>query len=614
RGLDTFTWLMIGFMAVMAPTVFVINGLSKGNWLEAFFFALAVTVGLTPEMLPAIVTVNLSKGAISMSKKKVIVKRLSSIQNLGAMDVLCTDKTGTLTQNKVVLIKSVSIDGSPSDAVFEYAFINSSFQTGFTNLLDDAVVKHAHAETLRSKVGQYRKIDEVPFDFKRRRLSIVVKDGIGKKLLICKGAVEEVSAVSTSVMVGGKAVPLSSVELNVIRKREEEMSLDGFRLVAVAYKEIDFEGTYYTKDDEKNLTFLGIMAFLDPPKESAAQALAELAHYGLAVKVLTGDNELVTKKICREVQLPIHGTLLGPEIEKMSEDELKVVVETTTVFAKLSPEHKRRIVEALQKNRHVVGFLGDGINDAPALRVSDVGISVNTAVDIAKESADIILMEMSLLVLKDGVLEGRKVFGNVTKYIRMGASSNFGNMFSVIGASIFLPFLPMLPLQLLVNNLLYDFSQTTIPTDTVDDEYIQKPKKWQIGAIRRFMFCIGPISSIFDYTTFFVMLFVFNAWQNPALFQTGWFVESLLTQTLIVHVIRSRRIPFVQAWASKPLIATTVTVMVIGVLLTLSPLAPVLGFVRLPLLYWPVLGGILVAYVGVTQVVKMWYSGKWGYE
>src|SRR5579885_2107103 len=616
KGVDKFTWLMIWFMVVMTPLVFLINGLGKGDWWEAFLFAISVAVGLTPEMLPAIVAINLSKGSLVMSKKKVIVKRLSSIQNFGAMNVLCTDKTGTLTANKIALIENINIEGKTDVEILHYAFLNSYYQTGFRNLLDDAVMHHVKTTNLTTRENEYEKLDEIPFDFKRKRLSIIIKDKKNEKLLICKGAVEEVTSICNEYDLHGKKHKLTKEDRGKLQKLNEEKSSEGFRVIAVAFKHLKDGERYYSNKDEEDLVFLGFMTFFDPPKESAAGAIKKLEKYGIIVKVLTGDNELVTRKVCKEVGLTTrdNNTLLGSQIEDMDEATLQEQVEHTTIFAKLSPEHKKRIVLALQKN-HVIGFMGDGINDAPALRSADVGISVDSEVDIAKESADIILLELSLLVLVDGVIEGRKVFGNIIKYIRMGASSNFGNMFSVLGASLFLPFLPMAPLQLIANNLLYDLSQTAIPTDTVDPEYIEKPRKWDIADIRRFMFFFGPTSSIFDYVTFGVMIFVFHAWTNNVhLFQTGWFVESILTQTLIVHVIRSEKIPFVQTLPGKALFITTTLIMAIGILLPLSPLAKPLEFVKLPVLFWPILGLILLLYVLLTQLVKDWYSRKFGYN
>lgn len=615
KGVDKFTWLMIYFMAVLVPVVFLINGFSKGNWWEAFMFAMAVAVGLTPEMLPAILTINLTKGSIVMAKKKVIVKRLSSIQNFGAMDVLCTDKTGTLTLNHIVLMENIDIDGKNNEEVLHLTYLNSYFQSGFSNLLDGAVLKRGEKKKIKSIVNGYEKIDELPFDFMRKRLSVVVKDKKkDEKMLICKGAVDEVSKICSHYSLDGKRHALNKHILEKIKESDKALSNRGYRVVAVAIRELKNNHERYTNADEHDMVFLGFMTFFDPPKESAAPAIKRLQELGVKIKVLTGDNELVTKKICEEVKLASEGILLGPEVEKMSEENLKEAVKHTTIFAKLSPNAKKKIVEALQQNKQVVGFLGDGINDAPALRAADVGISVDSAVDIAKESADIILLELNLLVLKDGVEEGRRVFGNIVKYIKMGASSNFGNMFSVLGASIFLPFLPMAPIQLVTNNLLYDLSQAAIPTDTVDQEYIEKPRKWNIADIKRFMIYIGPISSIFDYTTFFIMLFVFNAWHNAPLFQAGWFIESLMTQTLIIHVIRSRKIPFFQTMPSKSLIVATVLVISIAIYLVSSPLAAYFGFAHLPLLYWPLVAITVFIYIVLTQIVKNWYINKFGYN
>ncbi len=614
QGIEKFTWLMITFMLFMVPTVFLVNGILKHNWLEAFLFGISIAVGLTPEMLPAIVTVNLSQGSVNMAKKKVIVKQLSSIQNFGAMDVICTDKTGTLTLNKIVLIKNINILGKDDPNVLYYAYINSYFQTGFKNLLDSAILKRAKDKKISNIGENYKKIDELPFDFRRKRLSIVVEDKKHKKTLICKGAVEEVMAICNFYELDNKEIPLDAKAKEKIRKMNEDFSRKGYRVVAVAHAHFNGNWNGITLEHEKNLVFSGLMTFLDPPKDTATEAVRKMSKLGVEIKVLTGDNELVTNKIAQDVGIDIKGVLLGEEIDKMNDETLRNKAEKTTIFAKLSPDHKRRIVEALKKNNHVVGFLGDGINDAPALRASDVGISVDQAVDIAKESASMILLESSLNVLVDGIMEGRKVFGNMMKYIKMGASSNFGNMFSVLGASIFLPFLPMMPAQILVNNLLYDLSQTAIPLDNVDQEYIAKPRKWEINDIGRFMLFIGPISSIFDYTTFFLMLFVFHAWNNPSLFQTGWFVESLVSQTMIVHVIRSRKMPFFQTWANWPLVLTTFTIITTGIFITFSSYAHFFSFVRLPNSYWPFLGLTILSYIILTQTVKSWYIRKWGYN
>jgi P-type Mg2+ transporter len=611
KGINRFTWLMIRFILVMVPAVFLINGFTKHDWLEALLFAVAVAVGLTPEMLPMIVTVNLAKGAIAMSHKKVIVKRLNAIQNFGAMDVLCTDKTGTLTQDRIILKRHLDIQGNDSERVLQYAFLNSHFQSGLRNLLDKAVLAHVELKQALNIGGGYSKIDEIPFDFSRRRLSVVVARD-GKHVLICKGAVEEIFAVCSRYALDGEVGRLDETHFEAAKQQTIALNSDGFRVVAVAYKEIDPAKTAYSIEDEADLTLLGYIAFLDPPKESAREAIAALARKGVRVKVLTGDNEIITRKICNEVQLDTGEILLGARIAQMSDVELAEIAERTTVFAKLNPAQKERVVQALHAKGHVVGFLGDGINDSPALRAADVGISVDTAVDIAKESADIILLEKSLLVLQEGVTEGRKVFANITKYIKMGASSNFGNMFSVLGASIFLPFLPMAPIQVLTNNLLYDFSQTTIPTDNVDEEYLASPRRWDIGNIFKFMVFIGPISSIFDYATYGMMLYVFDAWNNPSLFQTGWFVESLLTQTLIIHIIRTARIPFIESHASPALIATTVIICTVGMTLPFTWAGSALGFEPLPWLYWPLVAAMLVTYAILTHLVKVWFIRRWG--
>jgi Mg2+-importing ATPase len=619
KGVNQFTWLMISFMIVMVPMVFLFNGLSKHNWLEAFLFALAVAVGLTPEMLPMIVTVNLSKGAISMSKKKVIVKRLNAIQNFGAMDVLCTDKTGTLTEGKIILEKFLDVLGNPSKRVLDYGYMNSYYQTGLKNLMDVAILNHIDLNDNLQVDELYRKIDELPFDFQRKRMSVIVENDKNQQILICKGAVEELMALSTHVEVNNEILEVTAEHDEHRKQRIKQLNSEGYRVIAVAYREFpgNDDTPHYTNKDESNLTLLGYLAFLDPPKASASEALGKLNEHNVDVKILTGDNDIVTKTICKQVGLPVDHILLGNQIEEMNEAQLAEAAEVNTIFAKLSPSHKERIIHALQSKGHVVGFMGDGINDAPALKAADVGISVDSAVDIAKESSDIILLETSLLVLQDGVMEGRRVFGNITKYIKMAASSNFGNMFSVLGASIFLPFLPMLPIQVLTNNLLYDFSQTAIPTDEVDADWLNKPRKWAIGELRRFIIYIGPISSIFDYATYFIMLFIYGAWAHPdlahqALFHTGWFVESLFTQTLIIHVIRTKKIPFIQSRASKSLIFASLAIVAVGAYLPYSPLAGVLGFVPLPWTYWLWLLAMLIVYVILTQIVKTWFYRKFG--
>jgi Mg2+-importing ATPase len=614
KGINKFTWLMIYFIAVMVPAVFLINGFFKHDWMEAFLFAMAVAVGLTPEMLPMIVTVNLSKGALAMARKKVIVKRLNAIQNFGAMDVLCTDKTGTLTQGRIILEKHLDVHGNPSEKVLHFGYLNSYHHTGLKNLLDEAILKHEELEQHLQANEKYRKIDEIPFDFVRRRMSVVVEDETGLNTLICKGAVEEVLGACTRVEVKGEVIEVLPEHDAKRRQLADDLNGQGFRVIALAYKQVPgaSDAPVYSVKDESDLILLGFLAFLDPPKDTATEALKRLHALSVDVKVLTGDNEIITAYICKEVGMPVEHLLLGSQIEKMSEVELAEAASATSVFARLVPAHKERIIRALQSKGHVLGFLGDGINDAPALKAADVGISVDSAVDIAKESSDIILLENSLLVLEQGVLEGRRVFGNIVKYIKMAASSNFGNMFSVVGASAFLPFLPMLPIQVLINNLLYDFSQTTIPTDAVDEEWLTKPRQWTIDKILRFILFIGPISSIFDYLTFFMMLYLFNCWDNPNLFHTGWFVESLFTQTLIIHIIRTNKIPFIQSRASWPLILTSLIIVAVGAWLTVSPLADTLGFVSLPPLYWLYLAIMLLGYAILTQLVKTWFIRRFG--
>jgi Mg2+-importing ATPase len=612
KGVSNFTWLMIRFMMVMVPLVFLINGLTKQNWTDAFFFALAVAVGMTPEMLPMIVTVCLSKGAIAMSRKKVIVKRLNAIQNLGAMDVLCADKTGTITLDRVILERHCDVVRKEDDEVLELAYLNSHFQTGLRNVLDRAILDHSEVIEV-AEVQTYRKADEIPFDFSRKLMSVVVETPEGVHRLICKGAPESVFQRCTQFELEGKLYPIDPLLIQDLKEEYDDLSADGFRVLAIAYRDLARKPAY-SKEDESDLVLKGYVAFLDPPKETAAPAVLALRDHGVAVKILTGDNELVSRKICREVGLATERVLLGSQVEAMSDAELAEAAENTTLFARLSPMDKQRVIKALQSKKHVVGFMGDGINDSPALRAADVGVSVDTAVDIAKEAADVILLEKSLMVLEEGVLEGRKVYANILKYIRMGASSNFGNMFSVLGASAFLKFLPMAPMQILTNNLLYDFSQVPIPADDVDPEQIAKPRPWQMGEIAKFILFIGPCSSIFDYTTYLMMLYVFGCWDaskaaiahSTSLFQTGWFVESLLTQTLIIHIIRTNRIPFIQSRASWPVITTTMIVMIVGVWLPFSPIGDWLKFTPLPSLYWPLLCLTLFCYVLLTQAVKMW--------
>jgi Mg2+-importing ATPase len=615
-GVNKVSWLLIRFVLVMSPIVLLINGFTKGNWVEAFLFALSIAVGLTPEMLPMIVTSTLAKGAVLMSRRKVIVKRLDAIQNFGAIDVLCTDKTGTLTQDKIFLERHTDVFGAESDTVFEYAYLNSYYQTGLKNLLDVAVLEHVEVRRELEVGTAFRKVDEIPFDFTRRRMSVVVAEHDDHHLPICKGAVEEILAVCTRAQHGEAVEPLSPDLFSRIREVAASLNEEGLRVVAVASKELPPAKDVYGVADESDLTLVGYIAFLDPPKESTGPALKTLKAHGVAVKILTGDNELVTAKIRREVALPTDGIVLGGDIEAMTESQLADAAERHNIFAKLTPVHKERIVRALRGRGHVVGFMGDSINDAPALRAADMGISVDTAVDIAKEAADIILLEKSLMVLEEGLIEGRKTFANMLKYIKMTASSNFGNVFSVLVASAFLPFLPMLPLQIPVQNLLYDISQIAIPFDNVDEDLLKQPQRWNPGDIGRFMVFFGPISSIFDIATCCVMWFVFKAdsLAGQTLFQSGWFIEGLLSQTLIVHMIRTRRIPFIQSRPAWPLIFMTATIMAVGIYLPMGALGDYFKLQALPLSYFPWLIVILFGYMTLTQAMKGFYAHRFGWH
>ena len=614
KGISKVSLLLIRFMLVMVPFVFFINGFTKGDWFEAFIFAISVAVGLTPEMLPMIVTANLSKGALSMSKKITIVKNLNAIQNFGAMNILCTDKTGTLTCDKIVLEKYINADGSNDESkrILRHAYFNSYFQTGLKNLMDKAILSHVKELKLEHLKDAYTKVDEIPFDFIRRRMSVVIEDKQGKRQIITKGAVEEMLSICSHTEFNGEVQSLTD-ELKVkAQKISEEMNRKGMRVLAVAQKSYIEKVGNFSVSDEKEMVLIGFLAFLDPPKPSAAEAIKQLHEYGVEVKILSGDNDIVVKAIGRQVGIDTSYSLTGPDIENMDETILKERVKTTTCFSKLTPLQKTQIISILQEQKNTVGFLGDGINDAAALRQSDIGISVDSAVDIAKESADIILLEKDLMVLEDGVLEGRKTFGNINKYIKMTASSNFGNMFSVMFASAFLPFLPMMPIHLLIQNLLYDISQTTIPFDRMDPEFLRKPRKWDVSDLKRFMIYIGPISSIFDIVTYLVMWHVFgcNSPEHQSLFQSGWFIEGLLSQTLIVHMIRTRKIPFIQSRATWPVIGMTTLVMVIGIVIPFTSFGASIGLQALPLSYFPWLVGILLSYCVLTQLVKNWYIRK----
>jgi P-type Mg2+ transporter len=620
KGVNSVSWLLIRFMLIMVPLVFLINGFTKHNWLEALLFGIAVAVGLTPEMLPMIVTANLAKGAVNMSKRKVIVKRLNAIQNIGAMDILCTDKTGTLTMDKIILERHLNVLGLDDEEVLKWAYLNSYHQTGLKNLLDTSVLEHGELHDFLH-VEDFSKVDEIPFDFQRRRMSVILESN-HKHLLICKGAVEEMLDLCTHAFDPGEdqqlqidtddIIPMDDNLRRTILDTTKRLNNEGLRVLLVAVKQFDERPLTYGIRDERNMVVTGFIGFLDPAKPTARPAIEALHKLGVELKVLTGDNEVVTKKICRDVGIPVNNILLGNDLERLSDEELGARIGEVSILAKLSPAQKSRVVKVLQAKGHTVGFMGDGINDAAALRDADVGISVDTAVDIAKESADIILLEKDLMVLRKGVIYGRRTFGNIIKYIKMTASSNFGNMFSMLGASAFLPFLPMLPVQILVQNLLYDISQISIPWDRMDADYIEKPRKWEAGGIARFMVFIGPISSIFDYATFFVMYRIYkaNTPEHQSLFQSGWFIEGLLSQTLIVHMIRTKRIPFIQSWATAPVLALTTAIMAVGIYLPFSPLAAGLRLQPLPGSYFFWLVGILVVYCMLTQLAKDWFIRK----
>ncbi|MGL5681534.1 MAG: magnesium-translocating P-type ATPase [Marinifilaceae bacterium] len=615
-GISKVSFLLIRFMLIMVPFVFFINGFTKGDWFEAFIFAISVAVGLTPEMLPMIVTANLSKGAVAMSKQKTIVRNLNAIQNFGAMNILCTDKTGTLTCDKIVLEKYINADGSVDESkrILRHAFFNSYFQTGLKNLMDKAILSHVKELNLEHLKENYTKVDEIPFDFTRRRMSVVIEDGQGKRQIITKGAVEEMLSICSFAEFNGEVRPMTDKQKDKAQQISAEMNRSGMRVIALAQKSFVEKDGNFTIEDEKDMVLIGYLAFLDPPKPSAAQAITQLHDYGVAVKILSGDNDIVVQAIARQVGIDTTHALTGTEMMDMTKAELKERIRETTLFSKLTPLQKTEIITLLQEQGNTVGFLGDGINDAAALRQSDIGISVDSAVDIAKESADIILLEKDLMVLEKGVLEGRKTFGNIIKYIKMTASSNFGNMFSVLFASAFLPFLPMLPIQLLIQNLLYDISQTTIPFDRMDPEFMRKPRKWDASDLSRFMICIGPISSIFDIATYLVMWYVFgcDSPEQQTLFQSGWFVEGLLSQTLIVHMIRTRKIPFFQSRASWSVTGLTGLIMALGVVIPFTRFGTSIGLQPLPLSYFPWLIAILVSYCALTQVVKMWYIKRYG--
>ena len=604
HGITNFGYLIMKIMFFLVILIFLFNAVFKHDILQAFLFSIAVAVGVTPELLPIIMSVTMSKGSMNMAKKGVIVKKLVSIPNFGSMDVLCTDKTGTLTEDHITLVKYTDVSGADSSPVLEHAYLNSAFQTGLRNPLDDAVLEYKKINT-----DDYKKIDEIPFDFIRKRMSIIVekkdKDGNFSKdnvYMITKGAPEEIfkCAIAYSTNEGPKPLDDHAKE-NAISKYHE-LSAEGYRVIAIATRKITEHKEIYNKDDEKDLELMGFVSFLDPAKKDIKHVLEELHEIGVEVKVITGDNEFVTKKICHDIGLEIKGVMLGSEIDTMTDDALKTRSEKTTIFARFSPEQKNRIIHVLKSNGHVVGYMGDGINDAPSLKAADVGISVNNAVDVAKESAEVVLTHKSLEVLKEGIIEGRKSFGNTMKYIMMGLSSNFGNMFSAAGAVIFLPFLPMLPIQILLNNFIYDFSQITIPSDNVDKDWINKPKRWNLRFIKKFMYIFGPISSLFDFITFFILFFVMHA--SAGVFQTGWFIESLATQTLIIHFIRTKKTPFVDSMPSIYLLISTIVCVAVGWIIPITPVGKFFGFEPLPWFMYLAIIGIVISYFIVVEIVK----------
>ena len=629
KGVNAVSWVLIRFMLIMVPIVLFVNGFTKGDWMQAALFAISIAVGLTPEMLPMIVTTSLAKGAMAMSRKKVIIKNLNSIQNLGSIDILCTDKTGTLTQDKVILEYHLNVDGEEDDRVLRHAFLNSWFQTGLKNLIDIAVISKQEELGSDQLISRYTKVDEIPFDFERRRMSVVVRDTDGKTQLVTKGAVEEMLKCCSYAECGGEIRPLTDQVRRLVLTKSDELNEKGMRVIAVAQKTNPSPVGQFSVEDESDMVLIGFLAFLDPPKATTKAAIQALREYGVDVKILTGDNEKVTCAICRQVGLRADRILMGSDLDKMDDQELGSAAEDITVFAKLSPSQKARIIRVLRENGHSTGYMGDGINDAAAMKASDVGISVDTAVDIAKESASVVLLEKDLMVLEEGVIEGRKTYANMIKYIKMTASSNFGNMFSVLAASAFLPFLPMASLHLILLNLIYDISCTAISWDHVDSSYLKVPRRWDASGIGRFMLWIGPTSSVFDIATYLLMYFVicpmftggmlYPQITDPAaqalyiaLFQTGWFVESMWSQTMVIHMIRTPKIPFIQSLASAPV--TLLSILGIGVvtIIPFTPLGTALELTALPVMYFPWLAGILLGYMVLVTAVKNIYIRRYG--
>lgn len=629
KGVNSVSWVLIRFMLLMVPVVLFVNGLTKGDWMQASLFAISIAVGLTPEMLPMIVTTSLAKGALAMSKQKVIIKNLNSIQNLGSMDILCTDKTGTLTQDKVVLEYHLNVDGKEDDRVLRHAFLNSYFQTGLKNLIDLAVIQRQEELGAQALVEKYTKVDEIPFDFQRRRMSVVVQDREGKTQLVTKGAVEEMLQCCAWAECGGRVLPLEEGVRQRVLAKAGELNSQGMRVIAVAQKTNPSPAGQFSVEDERGMVLLGFLALLDPPKATAQAAIQALQEYGVSVKILTGDNEKVTQAICRQVGLPVERILLGTDLESLDDQTLGRLAEDITVFAKLSPEQKARVVRILREKGHTVGYMGDGINDAAAMKAADVGVSVDTAVDIAKETASVVLLEKDLMVLEQGVLEGRKTYANMMKYIKMTASSNFGNMFSVLAASAFLPFLPMASLHLILLNLIYDVCCTALSWDNVDPAYLKVPRRWEAKGIGRFMLWIGPISSLFDIATYLLLYFVlcplatggqlYTQLADPAsqalyvaLFQTGWFVESMWTQTLVIHMLRTEKLPFARSRASVPVALLSLAGIALVTAIPFTPLAAPLEMAALPPVYFLLLGMVVLGYMALVTVVKKRYIRRYG--
>lgn len=629
KGVNSVSWVLIRFMLIMVPVVLFINGFTKGDWVQALLFAISVAVGLTPEMLPMIVTACLAKGAVVMSREKVIIKNLNSIQNLGSMDILCTDKTGTLTQDRVVLEYHLNVDGAEDERVLRHAFLNSYFQTGLKNLIDIAVMARQQELGTGDLTERYTKVDEIPFDFERRRMSVVVRDRAGKTQLVTKGAVEEMLKCCSFAECGGSVLPLTDEVRSLVTSRSDAMNEQGMRVIAVAQKTNPAPAGEFSAADERDMVLIGFLAFLDPPKDTTKAAVQALAEYGVSVKILTGDNEKVTRAICSQVGLDAENMLLGSEIDALTDAQLGRLAAGVTVFAKLSPAQKARIVSVLRERGHSVGFMGDGINDAAAMRAADVGISVDTAVDIAKETAGVVLLEKDLMVLERGVIEGRKIYANMIKYIKITASSNFGNMLSVLASSAFLPFLPMASIHLILLNLIYDVSCTAMSWDNVDAEYLRSPRKWDAAGISRFMLRIGPTSSVFDIATFLLMYFVicpaftggelYTSLTNPAsralyvsVFQTGWFVESMWSQALVIHMLRTPKLPFVQSRAAAPVTLLTLAGSCAVTVIPFTPLGRVLGFTALPAAYFLWLAAIVAGYMLLATAVKKSYVRRYG--